>query len=180
LPLSIGEIVSLARTPLGRRRVASSALPRLAPLLRQAAWLHRRTLARKVRVVAVTGSFGKSTTLRLTAAALGLPVPAADLEIPNGLWLVPQRVLRLAPGERRAVIEIGLDRPGQMARQARAVAPDVAVVTAVGGRRRAPGDDGRPRHTIQREKSRLLAGGPCSTATIRGSAPWRPWRRVRR
>ena len=100
LSLSIGEIASLARTPLGRRRLASSFLTRLAPLLRQAAWLHRRTLARKVQVVAVTGSFGKSTTVRLTAAVLGLPSAAAGLEIPSGLWPVPRRVLQLAPGKR--------------------------------------------------------------------------------
>ena len=167
--LTPSQILSLARTPLGRRRIANAALPRLAPLLRQWALLHRRTLARRVRVVAVTGSFGKSTTVRLTEAVLGLSGLAAGLEIPNGVWSVPRRVLQLAPGQRRAVIEIGIDRAGLMARQARAVAPDIAIVTAVGGEHLETLGD---LDTIQREKSRLLAGlRPGGVTVLNGDDP---------
>ena len=65
----------------------------------------------------MTGSFGKSTTVRLTEAVLSLPSLAAGLEIPNGVWSVPRRVVQLAPGQRHAVIEIGIDRAGLMARR---------------------------------------------------------------
>ena len=151
--LTLGQKLALARSGPGRRRLGLLALGRLAVPLRRVAWLHRRTLARGVRVVAVTGSYGKSSTVRLVAAALGLPPPAAG-EIPNGLWPVPAAVLRLRPGQARAVIEIGIDRPGLMDRQAGAAAPDVAIVTSVGGEHlETIGDMGR----IAREKARLLA-----------------------
>ena len=167
--LTARQILSLARTPLGRRRITNAALPRLAPLLRQWALLHRRTLARRVRVVAVTGSFGKSTTVRLTEAVLGLPGLAAGLEIPNGVWSVPRRVVQLAPGQRRAVIEIGIDRAGLMARQAQAVAPDIAIVTSVGGEHLETMGD---LDTIQCEKARLLAGlRPGGVTVLNGDDP---------
>ena len=167
--LTARQILSLARTPLGRRRITNAALPRLAPLLRQWALLHRRTLARRVRVVAVTGSFGKSTTVRLTEAVLGLPGLAAGLEIPNGVWSVPRRMVQLAPGQRHAVIEIGIDRAGLMARQAQAVAPDIAIVTSVGGEHLETMGD---LDTIQREKARLLAGlRPGGVTVLNGDDP---------
>ena len=128
---------------------------RAAPLLRPVAWLHRRTLARYVRVVAVTGSFGKSSTVRLVTAALGLAGPPASREIANGLWSVPRRLLELRPSASHAVIEIGIDRPGQMAPQAAAVAPDIAVVTAVGGEHL---ETLGSLDIIRHEKSRLVAG----------------------
>jgi UDP-N-acetylmuramyl pentapeptide synthase len=119
--------------------------------------LHRRTRARGVRVIAVTGSFGKSSTVRLTMAALGLPLNDMVRRNSNGLWAVQRRVLALSDRDSRAVIEIGIDRPGQMARQAAVVAPNVAVVTAVGGEHL---ETLGSLETIQHEKARLVADVP--------------------
>lgn len=115
--------VSLLRTPLWRtevRKVAILAVRRLFDLVGRP---YRSTLARRVRVVAVVGSFGKSTTARATGAVLGC----------DGSSRHPgHMVVRLKPSDRYAVMEVGIHRPGQMAAYARVVQPDVVVVTSIG------------------------------------------------
>ena len=100
------------------------------PLLSRLAWLHRRTLARNTRVIAVTGSFGKSTTTRAITAALGLR--EHDAMLYNAWSWIAFALLRIRPGQRHAVIEVGISKPGQMKDYARTVGPDIAVVTSVG------------------------------------------------
>ena len=166
MSLSLGQIAALAGSELGRRRLQAAALGRLAPMLRPVGWLYRRTLARRVRIVAVTGSMGKTTTVRMLLAALGLPMTASLLSGANGIWSVPRRLFELAPGQRLAVVEIGIDRPGLMARQANMVAPDVAVVTSVASEHL---ELMRSLDTIQSEKSRLIAAlRPGGVAVLNG------------
>jgi UDP-N-acetylmuramyl pentapeptide synthase len=68
------ELLALAGTSVGRVRLGQRARLRLAPAFQLAAAAHRRTLARHVRLTAVTGSFGKTTTAGAIAAALGVSV----------------------------------------------------------------------------------------------------------
>ncbi|MBC7790050.1 MAG: UDP-N-acetylmuramoyl-tripeptide--D-alanyl-D-alanine ligase [Anaerolineae bacterium] len=117
------------RTPLGRFELARRIYHLAWPLLSVLATLHRRTLARNTRVIAVVGSFGKSTTMRATHAALGVTRPSS---IANAGSSVARAVLRIVPGQRHAVIEVGIDRPGEMAPHSRTVRPDVTVVTSIG------------------------------------------------
>jgi UDP-N-acetylmuramyl pentapeptide synthase len=77
----------------------------------------------------VVGSFGKTTTARAVAAALGRD-PDALRE--NYSSFVAAALLGIRPRDRHAVLEIGIERPGEMARYARVVRPDIAVVTSVG------------------------------------------------
>ena len=124
------DVPAMLRTPGGRRQFGDGVLFRLWPALSRLAWLHRSTSARRARAVAVTGSYGKSTTVRAIAAALGAPTHRA---MSHNAWTsVARAVLRIRPWQRHAVIEAGISGPGQMEHYARIIAPDVAVVTSIG------------------------------------------------
>ena len=124
------EIAGLPFSSMGRLRLLSSLRYRLWPILFPFARLWRRTLARRVRLVAVVGSFGKTTTTRAIVAALGGdPEPVVGW---NAGGLLAEAVLRIRPKDRLAVIEVGIRTKGQMARYARLLRPDVVVVTSIG------------------------------------------------
>ncbi len=123
------EMAGLLRTPAGRLQFRSGVLFRLWPALAALARLHRRTLARRVRVIAVVGSLGKSTTSRAVAAALGIPEHPGMLR--NAWSSLALALLRLRRAQAHAVVEIGIAGPGEMRGYARLVRPDVTVVTAI-------------------------------------------------
>jgi UDP-N-acetylmuramoyl-tripeptide--D-alanyl-D-alanine ligase len=100
------------------------------PMMGRVAKLYRLTLARRARVVAVTGSFGKTTTARAIRAALDLPLdPYTGVTQPS---FKAREVLRLKPADRHGVIECSIEAPGQMAFAAGFVRPDITVVTSIG------------------------------------------------
>lgn len=83
------------------------------------------------RVVGVTGSVGKTSTKELLAALLGPTAFVTEANL-NNLIGVPLMLLRIEPAwHRYAVIEAGMSVPGELGLSARAIAPDLAVVTAV-------------------------------------------------
>ncbi len=84
------------------------------------------------RLVAVTGSVGKTTTkemLRCILAEQG-ETHAAEASY-NNHWGVPLTLARLPAGAAYGVIEIGMNHPGEIAPLARLARPHVAVVTTV-------------------------------------------------
>ncbi len=84
-------------------------------------------------VVAITGSAGKTTTKELTAAALegtGARVHRTRGNL-NNLYGVPMTLFELGADHDVAVVELGTNRPGEIARLAEIARPDVAVVTLV-------------------------------------------------
>jgi UDP-N-acetylmuramoyl-tripeptide--D-alanyl-D-alanine ligase len=84
------------------------------------------------RVVAVTGSVGKTTTkemLRRILAAAG-PTHAAVASY-NNHWGVPLTLARLAADAAFCVAEIGMNHPGEIAPLARLAQPHVAVITNI-------------------------------------------------
>ncbi len=85
------------------------------------------------RLVAVTGSVGKTTTKEMLRLALGAfgPTHAAEASH-NNHWGVPLTLARLPQDSRFAVCEIGTNHPGEIAPLAALAAPDVAIVTAIG------------------------------------------------
>lgn len=85
------------------------------------------------RVVAITGSAGKTTTRRATAALLaelGRRVHATTGNLNNAIG-APMTLLALTDEHDAAVVELGTSSPGEIAHLARAARPDVGVVTLV-------------------------------------------------
>jgi UDP-N-acetylmuramoyl-tripeptide--D-alanyl-D-alanine ligase len=86
----------------------------------------------QARVVAVTGSVGKTTTkemLRRALAAFGT-VHAAEASFNNQIGL-PLTLARMKRESAFAVLEIGMNHPGEIAPLARLARPHVAIVTNV-------------------------------------------------
>lgn len=115
-------------------------LPADAPLLRVADTLEGlRALgaagrARSAaRVLAVTGSAGKTTTkdaLRACLAGQG-PTHASAASF-NNHWGVPLSLARLPRDAAFGVFELGMNHPGEIADLTRLVRPEIAVVTNIG------------------------------------------------
>ncbi len=83
-------------------------------------------------VAAVTGSVGKTTTkdmLRTVLSASG-PTHAAQASY-NNHWGVPLTLARMKEDASYAVIEIGMNNPGEIAPLAALAAPDLGVITTV-------------------------------------------------
>jgi UDP-N-acetylmuramyl pentapeptide synthase len=157
----VRDLPAMLRTPAGRMHVRQGIAYRSWPLLSRLARLNRHTLVRKTRVIAVAGSFGKSTTTRAIAAALGVPEHASMLS--NSWFWIAFALLRIRPGQRHAVIEVGISKPGQMKGYARTVGPDVAVITAIGS------EHHRSLGTLEvtrAEKSWMLQVLPASGAAV--------------
>jgi UDP-N-acetylmuramoyl-tripeptide--D-alanyl-D-alanine ligase len=85
------------------------------------------------RVIAVTGSVGKTTVKEMLRAAMAPAgvVHAAEASF-NNHWGVPLTLARLPRSASFCVSEIGTNHPGEIAPLADLVRPDVAVVTAIG------------------------------------------------
>ena len=84
------------------------------------------------RIVAVTGSVGKTGTKEMLAATLAAQGPThATAGNFNNHWGVPLSLARLPQDARFAIFELGMNHPGEIAPLTRMVRPHVAVVTAV-------------------------------------------------
>ena len=94
-----------------------------------AAWARRELGA---PVAAITGSNGKTTTKELLAAALGARglVHKTEGNL-NNLIGVPQTLFRWRPEAWAAVVEMGMNAPGEIARLTDIAQPTVGLVTCV-------------------------------------------------
>lgn len=157
----LSDLPAMLQTFAGRMHVRQGIAYRCWPLLSPLAALYRRTLARRTRVIAVVGSFGKSTTTRATTAALDAPTHAHMLY--NAWTWVALAVLRIRRRQRHAVIEVGISRPGDMKAYAWTVHPDIAVVTSVGSEHhRSLGS----LDTTRAEKSLMVRALPSSGVAV--------------
>jgi UDP-N-acetylmuramoyl-tripeptide--D-alanyl-D-alanine ligase len=98
-----------------------------------AAW-HRRRF--DVPIIAVTGSNGKTTTKEILRGILGHAfsdeaVLATEGNL-NNLIGMPLTLLGLRPEHQVAVLEMGMNAPGEIARLVEIARPTVGVVTCVG------------------------------------------------
>jgi UDP-N-acetylmuramoyl-tripeptide--D-alanyl-D-alanine ligase len=84
------------------------------------------------RVIAVTGSVGKTSTkemLRLLLERQG--ATHAPVGSYNNLWGVPLTLARMPPDTSYAVIEIGMNHAGEITPLSRLARPHVAIITTV-------------------------------------------------
>lgn len=86
----------------------------------------------EARVVAITGSVGKTSTKEMLRTVLGAHgrVHAAEASY-NNHWGVPLTLARMPRDTEFAVIEIGMNHPGEIAPLSRMARPHVALVTIV-------------------------------------------------
>jgi UDP-N-acetylmuramoyl-tripeptide--D-alanyl-D-alanine ligase len=84
------------------------------------------------KIVAVTGSVGKTSTKEALALALGANgATHASAASFNNHWGVPLSLSRLAESARYGVFEIGMNHSGEITPLTRLVRPHVAIVTTV-------------------------------------------------
>lgn len=133
-------------------------------------WAARRLAAVTPLVVSVTGSVGKTSTVRAIAALLGQQGPAfRSRQSFNSLLGLPIALARLRDEDRYAVLELGADRFGEIARLAALFPPHVAVVTNVGA---AHLDAFGTLDGAAREKGALVAAlPPDGWAVLNGDDP---------
>lgn len=92
------------------------------------AWLHQN----RTRVVAITGSNGKTSVKEMVTAILRQmgPVLSTQGNYNNELG-VPLTLCRLDPEDKFAVIEMGTNHPGEIAQLVKIAQPDVAVINNI-------------------------------------------------
>src|SRR5258705_4640268 len=86
-----------------------------------------------LKVVAITGSNGKTSTKDFTAAILGrrFRVKKTEGNFNNHVGL-PRTMLEATSADEVAVWEIGMNHPGEVAMLATLAAPDAAIITNIG------------------------------------------------
>ncbi len=92
---------------------------------------HRRRSG--VRLAAVTGSNGKTSTKEMAASVAGLEMETLYTRgnLNNEIGL-PLTLLRLEKIHKAAVVELGMNHPGEIRRLAEISSPDIGVITNIG------------------------------------------------
>ncbi|MDA5094050.1 UDP-N-acetylmuramoyl-tripeptide--D-alanyl-D-alanine ligase [Aliiroseovarius sp. KMU-50] len=127
----------------------------------------------KARVVAVTGSVGKTSTKEMLRAVL---TPQGKTHVAeasyNNHWGVPLTLARMPADTEFAVIEIGMNHPGEIAPLSMLARPHVAMVTTVAAAHLEAFDD---IDGIAREKGSIFEGlEPGGVAVVNGDLPTTP------
>ncbi len=120
--------VAESRTASGSAGLPLLAVPDTLAALGALARHHRHRF--RIPLVAVTGSNGKTTTREMIAEILATrgPVLRSRGNLNNEVG-VPLTLLGLSGEHQAAVVEMGMNHPGEIARLAAVAEPQVAVVT---------------------------------------------------
>lgn len=92
-------------------------------------WRHRFN----VQVTAITGSVGKTTTKEMAASIVELGSPTLKNRGNwNNLVGLPLTLLELTSEHRQALLEMGMNRPGEIGRLTEIADPNVGLITKIG------------------------------------------------
>lgn len=143
--------------------VVADAVAALADLARET--VRRARAGGRLRVIGVTGSNGKTTTKNLLAAILGAEgatvAPKASFNNEVG---APLTMLRVTGSTRYLINEFGAAAPGEIARLAGLVEPDVGIVLMVGMAH--AGGFGGIEETFRAKSELINAVAPGGTAVL--------------
>lgn len=159
----------LERLPVRQWEVACIAVSDTTAALGDMAAFQRKRAG--LPVAAITGSNGKTTTKEMTAAVLGrrFRVLATRGNLNNEIGL-PLTLLRLDREHQAAVVELGMNKPGEIDRLSAISRPDIGVITNIG-----------PAHLeglgsiekVADAKAELLANiDPAGTAVLNADDPY--------
>lgn len=111
-------------------------------------------------IVGITGSYGKTNTTRAIATVLGEKYKTlqTDLNL-DTVYNLPITILKLRPGYKKLVLEMGVDHKGEMDFHLSLVKPSIGVITGINPTHSEPELLGSLEGVIQ-EKSKLLAALP--------------------
>ncbi len=129
---------------------------------------------RNLKVVGITGSNGKTTTKEILAAILtdwkkeAILVTEGNYNSDIGL---PLTMLSLRPGHEMAVLEMGMNRIGEMALLAEIARPDIAVITNIGSAH--VGMLGSREALAVEKRAVFRYAGPESVAVVGCNEVWR-------
>ena len=122
-----------------KSRIRNSLLPNQAVVVVEDTLKALGDLARwwrqqhHAKVVALTGSTGKTTTKEMAAGILGLGGPTLKNHGNfNNLIGLPLTLLQLREEHKNAVLEMGMNHPEEISRLSEITDPDVGVITNVG------------------------------------------------
>lgn len=133
----------------------------------------RARLNSDARVIAVTGSAGKTTTkemLRTALSAIG-PTHASEKSY-NNHWGVPLTLARMPAASRFGIFEIGMNHAGEITPLSRMVRPHISIITSVGEAHIENFPDGIA--GIARAKAEIFAGASNGWAIIPYDCPHYP------
>jgi len=131
----------IAHRALARSALGDATVVRVADTLQALGGLaHFRREQLAPKVLAITGSNGKTTTKEMLAAILeeasldGQPLRGKVLKTEgnfNNLVGLPLTLLRLRKQDKVAVVELGTNHPGEIQRLAKIADADLAIITSV-------------------------------------------------
>ncbi|MBA4260822.1 MAG: UDP-N-acetylmuramoylalanyl-D-glutamyl-2, 6-diaminopimelate--D-alanyl-D-alanine ligase [Comamonadaceae bacterium] len=124
-----GAVAAIAHSGLAQAGLPGVEVPDTGLALGELARLWREQFS--LPLIAVTGSNGKTTVTQMIASILRAAADSAALATQGNLNNhigVPLTLLRLQAGHRLAVIELGMNHPGEIAYLAALALPTVALV----------------------------------------------------
>lgn len=125
------RVSDLPTEDLTKMNAAAIAVDDTVRALGDIAAHHRRKAG--VRVIAITGSNGKTTTreMAVTVVSKKFTTLSPEKNFNNEIGL-PLTLLKLEPKHELAVVELGMNHPGEIARLAEICRPETGVITNVG------------------------------------------------
>lgn len=176
--------------------IACVAVPDTTLALGDLARFHRRRM--DCRVAAVTGSNGKTSTRAMIASVLERRFPTlATRGNFNNQFGLPLTLLRMTSEHRMAVLELGMNHPGEIRGLTRICEPDIGVITNIAaahlhglgtldgvmnakgelveemdseGVSVLNGDDPRCRKLAERSRGRVVFFGTASDCSVRADS----------